>query len=118
PEPPQAAAAVANATSQVLIEIVSEKTGFPAELLGLEMELDADLGIDSIKRVEIFMLLQEKLPGAPAIKSEHVGGLRTLRDVATFLGGALPLEPQAPAAVAHATSQVLIEIVSEKTGYP
>ena len=54
--------------------------GNPAEMLGLEMELDADLGIDSIKRVEIFSVLQEKLPNAPVIKPEHLGSLRTLRD--------------------------------------
>ncbi|MFQ5873564.1 MAG: hypothetical protein ACE5JL_07160, partial [Dehalococcoidia bacterium] len=33
----------------VLIATVAEKTGYPAETLNLEMELEADLGIDSIK---------------------------------------------------------------------
>jgi NAD(P)-dependent dehydrogenase (short-subunit alcohol dehydrogenase family) len=79
-------ATTADPTGTILLEIVSEKTGYPAELLGLDMELDADLGIDSIKRVEIFAALQEKIPEAPVIKTEHLGGLRTLRDVVTFLG--------------------------------
>jgi len=36
-----------------LVEIVSERTGYPAELLDLDVNVEADLGIDSIKRVEI-----------------------------------------------------------------
>ena len=51
------------------------------------MALDADLGIDSIKRVEILSALQDRLPHAPTIKSEHLGTLHTLRDVASFLSG-------------------------------
>ena len=36
-----------------LVAIVSERTGYPTELLGLDLNVEADLGIDSIKRVEI-----------------------------------------------------------------
>ncbi|MEA3465142.1 MAG: beta-ketoacyl synthase N-terminal-like domain-containing protein, partial [Thermodesulfobacteriota bacterium] len=39
--------------SGALLEVVAEKTGYPQEMLELDMSLDADLGIDSIKRVEI-----------------------------------------------------------------
>ena len=46
--------------------MIAEKTGYPVEMLDLDMALDADLGIDSIKRVEILSALQEQLPGAPA----------------------------------------------------
>jgi NAD(P)-dependent dehydrogenase (short-subunit alcohol dehydrogenase family) len=71
----------------VLLEVVSEKTGYPAETLGLDMALDADLGVDSIKRVEILSALQERLPSAPAVKPEHLGTLHTLRQLADFLAG-------------------------------
>ncbi|MEO0338832.1 MAG: beta-ketoacyl synthase N-terminal-like domain-containing protein, partial [Bacteroidota bacterium] len=43
-----------------LLEVVSEKTGYPAEMLELNMDMEADLGIDSIKRVEIFGALTKK----------------------------------------------------------
>ena len=33
----------------ILMEVIAEKTGYPAEMLNPEMGLDADLGIDSIK---------------------------------------------------------------------
>ena len=36
-----------------LLEIVSERTGYPTDMLDLDADLEADLGIDSIKRVEI-----------------------------------------------------------------
>src|SRR6185369_10373916 len=87
------AAPPASAVSDVLLAVVAEKTGYPADMLGLDMELDSDLGIDSIKRVEILSTLQERLPEAPAIKAEHLGTLRTLRHVVDFIG-----KTEAPAA--------------------
>ena len=52
------------------------------------MGLDADLGIDSIKRVEILSALAERLPDAPVVGPEKVGELQTLAEVAAYLGGA------------------------------
>ena len=60
----------------VLLSVVAEKTGYPVESLGLGLSLDADLGVDSIKRVEILSALRERLPGAPEVKPEHLGTLR------------------------------------------
>src|SRR5204862_7434003 len=54
-------------------------------MLELDMALDADLGNDSIKRVEILSALQEQLPEAPAVKPEHLGTLQTLRQIVEFL---------------------------------
>ena len=78
--------ATADAT-YTLLQVVSEKTGYPVESLDLSLTLDSDLGVDSIKRVEILSTLQERLPDAPVVKPEHLGALHTLRDVADFLGG-------------------------------
>jgi NAD(P)-dependent dehydrogenase (short-subunit alcohol dehydrogenase family)/acyl carrier protein len=79
-----------------LLEVVSEKTGYPVEMLELEMGMDSDLGIDSIKRVEILSTLQERLPGTPTIGPEQLGTLRTLGDIAGYLSA-----PQQAAPVAH-----------------
>ena len=62
--------------ARTLVAVVSEKTGYPAEMLDLDMELEADLGIDSIKRVEILSALRERLPAPPSIDPEHLGALR------------------------------------------
>jgi acyl transferase domain-containing protein/acyl carrier protein len=119
---------------RILLEVVSEKTGYPPEMLEPEMALDADLGIDSIKRVEILSALQERLPEAPQIKPEHLGTLHNLQQIAAFLasseGDRATKQPDAPAPphaeLAPSSSglseaqvrSVLLEVVSEKTGYP
>ena len=75
------------AVHDALVEVVSEKTGYPPEMLEPGMQLDADLGIDSIKRVEILAALQERLPEAPVIGPEHLGTIRTLGQIVEFLAG-------------------------------
>lgn len=49
-----------------LLAIVRDRTGYPAEMLRLDLDLEADLGIDSIKRVEILGSLREALPKSGA----------------------------------------------------
>jgi acyl transferase domain-containing protein/NAD(P)H-dependent flavin oxidoreductase YrpB (nitropropane dioxygenase family) len=47
--------------TDLILEVVSEKTGYPIEMLGLDMDLEADLSIDSIKRLEIMGALSERV---------------------------------------------------------
>ena len=61
------------ALSAALLEIVSEKTGYPTEMLELEMDIEADLGIDSIKRVEILGRDARRVPGAAPTQSGGTG---------------------------------------------
>ncbi len=70
----------------LLLRVVSEKTGYPEETLELEMNMEADLGIDSIKRVEILGAMQDELPDIDEIDMEELNSLATLQDVAEFLG--------------------------------
>ena len=110
-----------NKVSEVLLEVVAEKTGYPTEMLTLDMGLDSDLGIDSIKRVEIMSALQSQLPDAPEIKPDQLGSLQTLQQVVDYLGASAPAPTDAPATGGLGADQVapvLLEIVSEKTGYP
>ena len=109
----------------VLLEVVAEKTGYPTDLLDLSMSLDSDLGIDSIKRVEIVSAMAQRVPEAAAVSSEELGAIRTLGDVVTLLaGGAEPGAPAGPVPVepegvsAPPLAGVLLEVVAEKTGYP
>ncbi|MCP4756342.1 MAG: acyltransferase domain-containing protein [Proteobacteria bacterium] len=121
--------------TQILLEVVSEKTGYQSDMLELDMDMEADLGIDSIKRVEILNGIQEKLPDLPPVNPEELSELRTLGQIVenmTTQGGenqAVPDTPVAtgseapvPASGTETDSQVLartlLEVVSEKTGYP
>jgi len=125
--PPPADTSVA----PLLISIVAELTGYPQEMLALDMDLEADLGIDSIKRVEILAAVQERMPGLRQVESAHLGSLRTLRDVVDFLQPAPSGAPRGPAApparperaVEHAPSTadhaaILLDVVADLTGYP
>ena len=108
----------------VLLSVVSEKTGYPPEMLEPEMNLEADLGIDSIKRVEILSALQEKLPDAPDVKPEHMGVLNTLQQIIDFLSvnnetkDIHHVENTASDTGNASIREVLLSVVSEKTGYP
>ena len=86
---PQASVGAVPGVAEALLTVVSEKTGYPEEMLDLSMGLDADLGIDSIKRVEILSALQERLPEAPAITPEHLGEIQTLGQIVDFLSGSV-----------------------------
>jgi len=71
-----------------MLEVVSQLTGYPIEMLNMDMDIEADLGIDSIKRVEILSTLEEKNPDLPSVSPEIMGSLKTLGQVAEYLSGA------------------------------
>ncbi|WP_245562230.1 type I polyketide synthase [Niabella aurantiaca] len=118
----------------LLLEVVSEKTGYPHEMLGLEMDLEADLGIDSIKRMEIIGAMRDRLGGFPEKNEageqlmEQLAVIKTLSNLIGWLR-AHTAQP-APAHEVIASPQqtasgpatdlrsVLLQTVSEKTGYP
>jgi len=122
-----------NALTAILLEVVSEKTGYPAEMLELNMDMEADLGIDSIKRVEIFGALTAQYPEMSGIDPNELTELRTLGEIVTFVSGksgasqvAAPATTPTPAQNNGSSASVdtsnlkaaLLEVVSEKTGYP
>ncbi len=74
------------ALAQSLLDIVSEKTGYPTDVLELSMDMEADLGIDSIKRVEILGALEDKHPALPEVDADALAELRTLGQVIDYMG--------------------------------
>jgi len=68
-------------------------------MLNPDMALEADLGIDSIKRVEIFAAMIEKVPGMKEPDMAELGPLRTIADIAAYLGSGSPAPAAAPVAV-------------------
>lgn len=132
PEQEETAGKDATEISEILLEVISEKTGYPPEMLELDMHLDTDLGIDSIKRVEIMSALKEKIPAAGAIGAQQLGVLKTPGDIVEFISGSTTEttpEKSSPAAGEVTTSaddkmdaddvsRLLLDVVAEKTGYP
>ncbi|HLF16163.1 MAG TPA: SDR family NAD(P)-dependent oxidoreductase, partial [Candidatus Thermoplasmatota archaeon] len=136
------AAAESDGVLRRLVELVAGKTGYPKELLDPDLDMEADLGIDTVKQAELFGAIREAY-GLPQEQSIQIKDYDTLRKVAgyvtTRLGGAAPAPspgsqiPQttfptesvksAPSATPSGASSDevlprLIELVASKTGYP
>ncbi len=43
-----------------IISVISDKTGYPIDLLDPDLDMEADLGIDTVKQVEIFGVIREE----------------------------------------------------------
>jgi acyl transferase domain-containing protein/NADP-dependent 3-hydroxy acid dehydrogenase YdfG len=140
PAPVAAPAPKPQGAVALLRAIVAEKTGYPEDLLADHMDLEAELGVDSIKQVEILAALRERAPSLPEVDPSRLATLRSIAAIAAFLGDAPPATPApapmsvpAPASSAEAkpaalaspapsagpgASALLRAIVAEKTGYP
>ena len=86
------------------------------------MDLEGDLGIDSIKRVEILAAVQEEAPGMPEVDASAMAALRTLGQIVDYMQGLLGTPSAAPApevapaaapteAVAPALGRYVLEVV-------
>ncbi len=131
-------------TSQ-LLTIVCDRTGYPRDMLDLNLDLEADLGIDSIKRTEIIgYFLQGVFPagaGGPPRTIEDLNRSRTLQEIIDQVSSCVPTPPQVeplvqalPAAAdkveafAAPVKEIelgrdgliaqLLKITSDRTGYP
>ena len=133
------AKSVARNMERELVAIVSERTGYPADMLDLDAAIEADLGIDSIKRVEVLSAFQRSCSEAEQTlvqgMMEKLTSARTLREIAAKLSvispSATPSTPHStthaapavapaalPASPVRSVLQELVAIVSDRTGYP
>lgn len=67
-----------------LLRLVSQKTGYPEEVLDLTANLEADLGIDSIKRVEIVSAFGRQTGLLDPQDMDKVSSLKTLGAMVDF----------------------------------
>ena len=93
-----------------LVQIASERTGYEPDMLGLDAGIEADLGIDSIKRVEILTALQQRATPAEQAQiqavMEQLTSARTLREIADRIAAAIGQPESQPAPAAQAAAQV------------
>ncbi|WP_160163302.1 type I polyketide synthase, partial [Nitrolancea hollandica] len=68
-----------------LLDLVSERTGYPVEMLDPRLDLEADLGIDSIKRVEILGSYRQQVGNADGLNLEELTTQRTLEKIIDLL---------------------------------
>ncbi len=113
PQQPAAAATLGEAdVLRSVVEVISERTGYPADMIEPDLDLEADLSIDSIKRTEIIGQLARRLaagPGGDLVtlgdeEVEQLSGARTAAAITRWLtdrldGGPTPVPDSAPASV-------------------
>ena len=107
-------------TAQVLA-IVSEITGYPSDMLDLDLDLEADLGIDTVKQAETFAAIRERweipfdenlqLRDYPTLQHaiqfvyDHRPDLAAASAAATGGAGVAPTEEAMPGPAAAATGK-------------
>ncbi|MEU4871999.1 SDR family oxidoreductase [Streptomyces sp. NPDC021608] len=111
---------------QVVLEIISERTGYPVDMIEPDLDLEADLSIDSIKRAEIAGELARRL-GAGADTDlagldddalEELAKARTAAAVTAWLTARLGGPAGRTAAPAPEPAAPAAEPVREPAGQP
>ncbi|MBU5316397.1 SDR family NAD(P)-dependent oxidoreductase [Clostridium bornimense] len=103
--------------------IVAEKTGYPEEMLESNLDLEADLGIDSVKQGEIFAVVREHF-NYEIDENANVKEFNTIDKIVDYTCkamGTVALEVAAEKFVEidkAAVEKEIKAIVAEKTGYP
>jgi len=124
-----------------ILALVVEKTGYPVDMLDLDLDLEADLGVDTVKQAEMFAAIRAAY-NIPRDENRKLRDYPTLAHVIRFVyekrpelastGSAASVAPPSPApretparfpvAVQEATNdsikEKVLEIVADKTGYP
>lgn len=125
-----------------VLKLVVDKTGYPEEMLDLDLDLEADLGVDTVKQAEMFAAIRE-IYNIPRDENRKLRDYPTLAHVIRFVSEnrpdlLRPIEPQpvenqssAPLVdvtpttsetsarvTASTITEKILEIAAEKTGYP
>ncbi|MDR1201798.1 MAG: SDR family NAD(P)-dependent oxidoreductase [Tannerellaceae bacterium] len=84
------ASLTADQLKEIILEVVSDKTGYPPEMLDMDMDMEADLSIDSIKRMEIIGGLRDKLTFPERLAEiegiiEKMAAIKTLRNMIAWI---------------------------------
>jgi acyl transferase domain-containing protein/NAD(P)-dependent dehydrogenase (short-subunit alcohol dehydrogenase family) len=142
--PPQEIRASQNAVESVherVLSLVVEKTGYPKEMLDLDLDLEADLGVDTVKQAEMFAAIRE-IYNIPRDENRKLRDYPTLGHVIRFVYEKRPdlamppvpvrvtetsapppatpkeIAPPVQSDSADSIRQKVLDMVAEKTGYP
>ena len=89
--------------TEEIVNLISEKTGYPKDMLELDLDMEADLGIDTVKQAELFAAMREmyNLPQAEGIQLKDYPTIRHCINYALNASkapAAQPADEAAPAA--------------------
>jgi NAD(P)-dependent dehydrogenase (short-subunit alcohol dehydrogenase family)/acyl carrier protein len=135
----------ADVVKERILAIVAEKTGYPPDMLDLGLDLEADLGVDTVKQAETFAAIRGEFD-IPRRDDLKLRDYPTLHHVIGFVYemrpdlkadkktrgqedkmNAEPMDQLVTSAAGHLVDEVpgvdvvrerILAIVAEKTGYP
>src|SRR5438445_10802541 len=61
---------LSDSVKERVLALVVEKTGYPKDMLDLDLDLEADLGVDTVKQAEMFAAIRE-IYSIPRDRSEE-----------------------------------------------
>jgi malonyl CoA-acyl carrier protein transacylase len=147
PSTPKATGVSEDKVTEEILDMIAEKTGYPKDMLDIDLDMEADLGIDTVKQAELFATIRENY-GLPREEGLKLKDYPTIRHCVKFVmdgkGGALesvepsveptpaPSEPEVkpeekPEPKSESSSSNLsedkvteevLDMIAEKTGYP
>jgi acyl transferase domain-containing protein/NAD(P)-dependent dehydrogenase (short-subunit alcohol dehydrogenase family) len=84
PPLPALSEAMSDEVRETILALVEEKTGYERQYLDLDLDLEADLGIDTIKQAQILALVREQY-GLPREEGVRLKDFPTLRKVIEYI---------------------------------
>jgi acyl transferase domain-containing protein/NAD(P)-dependent dehydrogenase (short-subunit alcohol dehydrogenase family)/acyl carrier protein len=138
-------APIAEEVREKILQIIAEKTGYPPDMLDLDLDLEADLGIDTVKQAEMFAAIraaydiprednlklrdfptlahtiQYVYDRRPDLKPSAEVPVEKPAESRTSVQAAPQIETPANASSASESDGVketVLQIIAEKTGYP
>ena len=77
-------AAKGDPVKEKVLALVAEKTGYPVDMLDLDLDLEADLGVDTVKQAEVFASIREAY-NIPRDENRKLRDYPTLAHVIRFV---------------------------------
>ncbi|MGC8728064.1 MAG: SDR family NAD(P)-dependent oxidoreductase [Elusimicrobiales bacterium] len=70
--------------SETIVNMIASKTGYPKDMLDLDLDMEADLGIDTVKQAELFGMIREHY-GIPRQENLSLKDYPTIRHCVKFV---------------------------------
>jgi acyl transferase domain-containing protein/NAD(P)H-dependent flavin oxidoreductase YrpB (nitropropane dioxygenase family) len=103
--------------AELVLEVIADRTGYPADMIEPDLDLEADLSIDSIKRTEIAGELITRL-GLPDGTLDDLATARTAQAITAWLRGRTDASPAPAGPTGKDPVQTVLEVIADRTGYP
>jgi len=128
---PAKATRESDSVKERVLALVAEKTGYPVDMLDLDLDLEADLGVDTVKQAEVMATIREAY-GIPRDDTIKLRDFPTLARVIQFVHdrrpdmrasqlAPIPAAVPVPAATVQReepTTRPAVEAISAKDGEP